>query len=429
MNVICQKLIKLVLFLNILFFNACSVNTSIINTFEQKYDFDRVDHIRVATWFEEEKPLNEVIDSFHERFPHVQVELVLYPSQSYDQYIDEIIDDEKGIDVILFPSLMNYASLTFENHLLNLKEWLDEDEVDLSVFGTLLNSINTEDDLYGLPYRNSVFLLYYNKTLFDQAGIDYPSKDMTWDMFYSKAKALTRGEGNDKIWGTFLQSYVQLWTIQSLQNGYNFLDDDLSSFEKSLQFSLNLVENDLMLKPAEIDARDLIQNGSIKFFGNGKVAMMPMGEWTAWQLIANEEIDFEWAVTKMPYPMGGRRDVSIGNMSIASVLNHSQSKEMAFEFIKSLSGPSGAKIYASAGSIPAIVNEETREIYLKNTNPNLSLHFFLETQTESISPYHQKSAEIVTLFKDTFEDVLDQKLSIDEAMDFIYQERLRIFKD
>lgn len=429
MNAIYQKSIKIISFISITLLSACSRNSTVINTFEQNYDFNRVDHIRVATWFEEEAPLNEVITSFHDRYPNVNVELVLYPSQSYEQYLDEIISEENDIDVILFPSLSNYASLVFENHLLDLRSRLDEEKVDLSVFGTLLNPVNAEDGLYGLPYRNSVFLLYYNKTLFDQAGIEYPNNDMTWEIFFSKANALTNGEEDDKIWGTFFQSYVQLWSIRSLQDGYSFLDDDLSSFEKSIRFSLNLVKNDLMLAPSEIEERDLVQNGSIKFFGSGRVAMMPMGEWTAWQLLASDDIDFEWAVTKMPYPQGGRRDVSIGSMSMASVLSRSQSKEMAYEFIKSLSGPSGARIFASSGSIPAIVNDETRKIYLKNTNPNLDLHYFLETQTESFTPYHRKAPEIINLFEDAFTDVLNQELSIEDAMEIIYQERFKILKD
>ena len=133
-----------------------------------------------------------------------------------------------------------------------------------------------------------------------------------------------------------------------------------------MEFTLELVKNDLNFSPHELEARDYFQNGSIKFFGSGQVAMMPMGEWTAWQLLERDDIDFEWAVTEMPYPQGGRRNVTIGNVTIASILSHSSSKEMAYEFIKTLSGPSGAKIYASNKSIPAFINEEIRSLSINN---------------------------------------------------------------
>lgn len=421
-----MKRSKYVLSIVLFLLTSCTTNLVEINSFEQKYDFDRVDRIKVATWFEEEESLIEIINAFHDRYPNVVVDLVLYPSQTYDDYIDEIVDESNHFDVILFPSGYSYASLVFSDQLMNISEDLSQDNVDLSVYGTLLNDLETDEGLYGLPYRNSVFLLYYNKTLFDKAGVDYPNKDMTWNMFLSKARALTQGEGQDKIWGAFIQSYVQLWTLSSLQDGKSLLDDDLSSFKDSMEFTLELVKNDLILSPLEIEARDYVQNGSIKFFGSGQVAMMPMGEWTAWQLLERDDIDFEWAVTEMPYPQGGRRNVTIGNVTIASILSHSSSKEMAYEFIKTLSGPSGAKIYASNKSIPAFINEEIRALYLKNTDPSLELHYFLEAQTESFAPIHKYSQELSELFTNTFEAVLNRELSTTEAMDIIYTQRVSI---
>ncbi|MGF7031743.1 multiple sugar transport system substrate-binding protein [Paenibacillus mucilaginosus] len=58
-----------------------------------------------------------------------------------------------------------------------------------------LRSISPEGQLYGLPFTNSDFVLFYNKDIFDKFGVDYPKNGMTYDEFYELAKKLTRVEG------------------------------------------------------------------------------------------------------------------------------------------------------------------------------------------------------------------------------------------
>ncbi len=424
MKLIGYRAIKISVILSFLLLSGCSQNVIYTDNFEKNYDFDVYDHIKIASWVEEETTLNEVIKSFQDRYPHVEIEIVNFPSQTYDDYFDVMTDPLEGFDVMLLSGGF-YSTLIDNNELYDLSHFIEKDEIDLSVFGTLLN--DTGELTYALPYRNSVFLLYYNKTLFDQAGIDYPDKNFTWEKFESAARTLTSGEGEDKVWGAFIQNYSQLWTIQSIQDGNSILDDDLSAFEKSIEFTLGLVEAGYVLSPDEIIERDLVQNGSIKFFGSGQVAMMPMGEWTAKQLLEADNIDFDWAVAEMPYPQGGRSHVTLGLPVFAGILNSSNSKAIAFEFIKTLSGPSGASIVAKQGSIPALLTDNTRASYLKGKDEDLDLRFFLEAQTESFSPYHPKSFEISALFDKYIADVLNKKIDPSDAIDQIYLERIDVF--
>ena len=70
-------------------------------------------------------------------------------------------------------------------------------------------------------------LLFYNKDLFDQAGIDYPTKDWTWDDAMTAAKAI-RALGED-TWG--LYSPIQFYEFykKAAQNGdCQFFNDDMT---------------------------------------------------------------------------------------------------------------------------------------------------------------------------------------------------------
>src|SRR5262245_53030282 len=71
--------------------------------------------------------------------------------------------------------------------------------------------------IYGVYSGADTHLLYYNKTLFDAAGLDYPTAEWTWDTFLENAKKLTVVEGDRTTqWGTALSILVASWGMSNL---------------------------------------------------------------------------------------------------------------------------------------------------------------------------------------------------------------------
>lgn len=66
---------------------------------------------------------------------------------------------------------------------------------------TALSAFNVDGKQYGLPGNFSNVVLVYNKDLFDQAGIDYPTADWTQDDVQTAAEAI-RALGDD-IYGYY----------------------------------------------------------------------------------------------------------------------------------------------------------------------------------------------------------------------------------
>ena len=60
---------------------------------------------------------------------------------------------------------------------------------------------------YSLPAKRITSTILYNQKMFDDAGIPYPSDDWTYDEFIDTARKLTKGEGNDKVYGWFFPGY------------------------------------------------------------------------------------------------------------------------------------------------------------------------------------------------------------------------------
>lgn len=84
---------------------------------------------------------------------------------------------------------------------------------------TALQSFNYRGFQGGLPWGGNAALIFYNKDLFDAAGVPYPARDWTWAQFREIARALTRdtdGDGHTDQFGTtmsfgFLGFETLLW--------------------------------------------------------------------------------------------------------------------------------------------------------------------------------------------------------------------------
>jgi ABC-type glycerol-3-phosphate transport system substrate-binding protein len=86
---------------------------------------------------------------------------------------------------------------------LNLEPFL-EAERDLPLddfYPQVLEPFRWRGDLWGLPAESSMKVIYYNKDLLNAAGVEYPRPGWDLDDFLTAAKALTRGEGDDKQYG------------------------------------------------------------------------------------------------------------------------------------------------------------------------------------------------------------------------------------
>lgn len=95
--------------------------------------------------------------------------------------------------------------------VLDLTPFVDVSDFSLNDFSPAgLTPLSDEGRLWGIPLTlDTTVAVFYNRTLFDQAGILYPQDGWTWDDFLTKAKQLTEGEGDEKQYG-FLSRF---WAV------------------------------------------------------------------------------------------------------------------------------------------------------------------------------------------------------------------------
>lgn len=137
-----------------------------------------------------------------------------------------------------------------------------------------LQTAKYDGKLYGLPWIGQPYIIYYNKTMFEEKGVELPSEDWTWDEFYETAKALT----GDDVYG-FASTGTPPLELFTWAFGGDITDADGNvvvgepeSIE-GLEFAYNMLNDKTAVMPY-LEANSL---GVEQGFAQGRIAMMVGG--------------------------------------------------------------------------------------------------------------------------------------------------------
>ncbi|ABX40678.1 ABC transporter substrate-binding protein [Lachnoclostridium phytofermentans] len=304
--------------------------------------------------------IKDMLAEFMSQHPGVNVEIVDIPSADYDTKLNIDLNGGAAADVILVKNASTMPSMNQKGQLVDLNEYIKRDNVDLSSYNGLDKSISINGTQPGLPFRTDYYVLYYNKDIFDTAGVAYPSNDMTWADFEELAKKVTFGEGANKVYGAHLhtwQALVENWAIQDGKN--TTMGPDYEFMKPYYEMALRMQNDDkTIMDYATLKTANIHYSG---VFQNGSVAMLPMGTWfmaTMRDVVSKGECSVNWGVATIPHPEGLEAGNTVGSATPISINAASKNKELAWELIKFMTGDSGASYLASVGQLPARINPE-----------------------------------------------------------------------
>lgn len=216
--------------------------------------------------------------------------------------------------------------------------------------------------LYGIPKDFTTIGFYYNKTLFDRAGIPYPTDDWTWDDFIAAARRLAQLEGitgaEFVTWPAMIRSYLATEGLDA------FSPDFRESWLRRPDVYAALDR----LRSWRFDERGTLTSGKSQVaqgesvFLTGKVGMAgPFGRWVVptYRTIT----DFDWDFAPLPRGRVRANTVFTVAWSIARKTAHPQE---AWELIKFLCGPEGQARAAELGlAIPTLRSVAYSEAFLQ----------------------------------------------------------------
>lgn len=248
--------------------------------------------LRVVFWagLEEQKIEQANVVAFMEQNPGVTVQLESIP----DNYLEKLVTSfaaNKPPDVLLLDSVLVPKFLD-GGVLLDMQPYLAADpQFDPGVFFPQVYEIATREggdgaqQVYALPKDFTPLVVYYNKRLFDAAGLEYPQDGWTWDDFRATCAALTQdtdGDGRNDEYGTLIYvtpifNITWFWQAggdvlgQHGDRATGYLDSP--ECLEALKFFTGLVADGYSPDPT---AREAL--GGSAFMG-GKVGMTISGHW------------------------------------------------------------------------------------------------------------------------------------------------------
>ena len=374
--------------------------------------------IKVAHWDSYTEPSTQMlVDGFEAANPNIKVELIDIASGEYSNKLTVMLNGGNDLDVVWVKDPDNTPSIAERGQLEDLTPYIEKDGVDIAAMNGS-DALKLDGKQVALPVSTGFYVLYYNKDIFDAAGVDYPGNDMTWTEFEELAKKVTSGEGNDKKYGALFhtwQACVQNWAVQD--GKHTILDTDYSFMKPYYEMALRMQDEGTVMDYSTL------KTGNIHYssvFMEGQCAMMPMGSWFMSTMIEKTkagETSVNWGVATLPHPDGVEAGWTVGSTTPMGVSAGSKYKDAAWEFVKYCSGEEGAKIYADCGMIPARMNVDTIKALAALDGMPEGLEEALQTKHVAMDrPLEVHSAEVNQMLGEEHSLIMIKELSIDDGL-------------
>ncbi len=242
--------------------------------------------------------------------------------------------------------------------LLNLNDYIDADDtMDLSNYYQDIVELYTNDDgtHYAIPKDYDTIALWYNKKMFDEAGLKYPDNTWTWEDLYDNAKKLTKDDGSQYglTGGTDSNQEGYYNTVYSY-GGYIINDaHDKSGYDDPKTLEAMDMYGKLITTMPEQSV--MSETGDTEIFTSGISAMVMRG---SWHIASLKEYDnaADWGVAEVPYcdrNGNGKCDegerVSIYNGLGWAASANTQDSQAAYDLIAYLCSKEGQTKQAELG--------------------------------------------------------------------------------
>ena len=298
-------------------------------------------------------PITKIIDGYAADFEKENPGIKLRPiySGSYQESIAKALTAVKSgeppvtsilLSTDMFTLIDEDAIVPFDD-LIKTREdrdWLK------SFYPAFMENSQTGGKTWGIPFQRSTIVLYYNKDLFKEAGLDPNKPPATWHEMTEYAQKLTKRDASGRVtqWGVQIPSSgFPYWLFQGLaiENGANLMNQagtevyyDKPPVVEALQYWVDLVSKDKVHPPG------IVEWGTTpKDFFERKVAMI----WTTTGNLTNvkNNAKFDFGVAMLPANKQRGSPTGGGNFYLFKK-STPQQREAAFKFIKWATSPERA---------------------------------------------------------------------------------------
>lgn len=377
-------------------------------------------------WLDEENIFTTLSNAYTQKHPNVKFNLHFVPSDDYETKLVTAFSGGADIDVFAVASPPTFASYWAKDQVLPLDDFITKNSTDTSGYQATFDALKMEGKAYVLPYKTSSWAVYYNKDIFDQAGVAYPEGSWTWEEYFETAGKLTQGEGANKIYGSLnFQPTSMWWRVPANSKGANNPMDDamLDDWMESAKYCLDLTKAGY--QPPYADLADEAGKDYAGAFLQGKYGMVYNGDWLVEMLntAIKEGNEINYDIAPLPN-WEGEEPETTGAPGLLMAAKNTKYAEVAFDFMSFCAGEEGAGILLENDYFPAWQSEETVKAYTEGMETPEHIEYIVNQKINSQVPcdpnYNSASnivKEEVSLYLLEEQDLETTKANIKSRMD------------
>ena len=322
-----------------------------------RWDQTRVDNVALP-----------VIEAFEAEHPNIKVEFENIGSHAeYIQKLQTQFAAGTAPDVF-YPNTPTAYAFASKGVMLILNSYIDAEGVDISKYDqNVLDLYQIGGEIHCLPIDTANLVVFYNKDMFDAAGVSYPEDGWTWDDFLATAQAVTQDVDEDGRIDQFgVDQFVNYWPMvvwtktghalfDDVRNPSEFLITDQESID-AIQWLADLI-NVHQVMPSTEQRADISD-----MFVAGKAGMQIVGHWRVPRYLPNA--DFAWDFAPLPQEKIAANRADGSCFAVAAGSEH---PDEAWEFVKFLAGPGSLgveKLLELQQMVPAITEFQSSEAFL-----------------------------------------------------------------
>jgi multiple sugar transport system permease protein len=278
--------------------------------------------LRLTDWADlDELPLDhQALAEFKRLHPRIDILYEPNPGRQYEEKILTALAADDPPDVFLLDSKL-IPTFTNKKILLDLMPYVRELGIDTAQwYPNVLSIAQKGDALLAFPKGFTPLMLFFNKKLFDEASLPYPSNTWNWDDYLALSRKLTRdvdGDGTPEQFGTTFTNYFYFWIAWVWKGGGDVVNPpgmlatgalNSPQTESALSFLIDL-RNAHKAAPNTGSWIQSEKTGTnVQLFLNGKIAMMVDGHWRLPRILREIEAGkLKIGVAPLPNRPGGVR--------------------------------------------------------------------------------------------------------------------------
>lgn len=319
--------------------------------------------IFVPPSYDKNEKFNKMLTDFTVNEPNIKIEKNVVPGEGGEMFqkIDVAVMSGDTTDLIQFPNHIFENKYASNGFLAPLNDLAKQANIDLDkVYGKYMVKYN--NIVFSIPNSSSIWAVYYNKKIFDDAKVPYPTGAWTWEQFTETAKKLNNPAKG--IYGSlFLQYDTMSYMLAQQRNVQPYKSDGTSNFEdasykESMKFYYDLT-NTWKIAPSWLEFKTK-KLAPTSFF-EGKYAMEFVSSFVI-DYVANTTQyprDFKTGIIQTP-SAGPNGKTNLASVDFYGINKNSLHKTEAFKLLSYV----GDNFYKAMGKLPGKVDLSKGDIDL-----------------------------------------------------------------